>query len=283
MVVSRRILKEFRRAAPTRSTDGHVFPSIRRAGHSPCPPLDGPDTAGARSRSRAASSSGLKPSGPPRPGRRPAVAADQVEPVGPAAVGGGDRVVDVVEQDRDPRREAHRARVGGRRPLVERDRIDDRDLLAPVVGEHPAVLGVRLADVDDEERDLVTVAVVELLQLAQLAAEGRSGVRAEDERDRALAREVGEPDALAARAVRLGSSSGRSNGNAGSPGAQLGRHQPPVERRRHHVSSVSGESAGVSGPAWLAIRLRESFAAALLHLRASGRSPSRRARAGASA
>ena len=81
---------------------------------------------------------------------------------------------------------------------------------------------MRLADVDDEERDLVAVAVVELLQLAQLAAEGRSGVRAEDERDRPLAREVGEPDSLAARTVCLGVEERQVEREGGSPGATVG-------------------------------------------------------------
>ena len=78
----------------------------------------------------AASSSGLKPFGPGAPWKATsAVAADQVEPVGPAAVGECDRVVDVVEQDRDPRLQAYGARPGRLRPLVERGRIDDCDLL----------------------------------------------------------------------------------------------------------------------------------------------------------
>ena len=81
---------------------------------------------------------------------------------------------------------------------------------------------MRLADVDDEERDLVPVALVQLLQLAQLAAERRSGVGAEDQRDRPLAGEVGEPDAHAGGRCVSGSRSGSSNGWAGSPGASSG-------------------------------------------------------------
>ena len=153
--------------------------------------------------------------------RDAAVAADQVEPVGPAAVGERDRVVDVVEQHRDACPQAHDAGVRGGGALVERGRIGERDLVAPVVGEHPAVLRVRLADVDDEERDLVAVAVVELLQLAQLAAEGRSGVRAEDERDRALAREVGRAERVAARRCVRRAAAGRT-GRRDRPGASSG-------------------------------------------------------------
>ena len=152
----------------------------------------------------------------------PSVAADQVEPVGPAAVGERDRIVDVVQQDRDPRPQAHRARTGRLGSLVERGRIDDGDLLAPVVGEHPAVFRMRFADVDDEERDLVAVAVVKLLQLAQLAAEGRSGVRAEDERHGLHAREVAEADLLAARTVCLGVEERQVEREGGSAGARVG-------------------------------------------------------------
>ena len=50
-----------------------------------------------------------------------AVAPDQDQTVGPAAVGGRDRVVDVVDEDRDPRLQPHGARVRRRCALVERD------------------------------------------------------------------------------------------------------------------------------------------------------------------
>ena len=43
---------------------------------------------------------------------------------------------------------------------------------------------MRLADVDAEEVHAVAVALRELLERPNLGAEGRSGVRAEDQRDR---------------------------------------------------------------------------------------------------
>jgi hypothetical protein len=46
---------------------------------------------------------------------------------------------------------------------------------------------VGLADVDGEERDAVAKPLGQVLERPNLGAEGRSGVRAEDERDRTLA------------------------------------------------------------------------------------------------
>lgn len=57
---------------------------------------------------------------------------------------------------------------------------------------------MRLLDVDDEELDPVTVRPVELLQAPGLLAEGRSGVGAEDERDRARASKARQADGLGA-------------------------------------------------------------------------------------
>ena len=223
----------------------HVHVRLRRALTSTAPPGPGPRHArltggrGSISRARSRSPRQLFRLEAVRPGLSlegdPPVAADQVEPVGPAAVGERDLVVDVVEQDRDACLQAHRARSGRLCSLLERRRIDEGDLLAPVVGEHPAVLRVRLADVDDEERDLVAVAVVKLLQLAQLAAEGRSGVRAEDERHGPHAREIAEADSLAARTVCLGVEERQVEREGGSAGSQGRRHQAQVGGRGHHV------------------------------------------------
>ncbi len=47
----------------------------------------------------------------------------------------------------------------------------------------PDIARVRLDDVDDEERDPVTVLVVEFVEGRNLPPEGRSGIAAEDEHD----------------------------------------------------------------------------------------------------
>lgn len=68
------------------------------------------------------------------------------------------------------------------------------DALVPVVGYHPAVLQVRLLDVDDEEGHSVAVVVVETLQGVQLTPEGWSSVGAEDQRNRLPPCEVRQAD-----------------------------------------------------------------------------------------
>jgi hypothetical protein len=58
--------------------------------------------------------------------------------------------------------------------------------------DDPAVLRVRLADVDDYKMDAVAVAPGQLLQRPDLGAERRSGVRTEDQRNRPLRQEGAE-------------------------------------------------------------------------------------------
>jgi hypothetical protein len=58
-----------------------------------------------------------------------------------------------------------------------------------IFGDDPAVLRVRLADVDDKETDAVAVPPGQPLQRPNLGAEGRSCVRAEDQRHRPLPQE----------------------------------------------------------------------------------------------
>ena len=109
--------------------------------------------------------------------------------------------------------------------------------------------------------------LVKLLELAQLAAEGRSGVGAEDERDRPL------PAKSASRTRPLPPSRGSSKSNAGSPCSSAGVISPR-RRRRHHVAE-----AQPSRPASAASRRRRAHGAAAA--RAGSSRPSRRGRAGA--
>ena len=53
---------------------------------------------------------------------------------------------------------------------------------------------MRLADVDDEERRVVPVALVHRVEGGNLPPEGRSGVAAEDQDDGLLAAEGRQPD-----------------------------------------------------------------------------------------
>ena len=68
-------------------------------------------------------------------------------------------------------------------------RLVDRDSRAPVLGQDPALLGMGFPDVDREERDPISIAVGQSVERPHLGAEGRSGVRPEDERDRPLGEE----------------------------------------------------------------------------------------------
>src|SRR5918996_3626102 len=144
----------------------------------------------------------------------PAVAADQVEPIGPAAVGRRDGVVDTVDDHRHPHAQVGRA--GGRdsQTLLVRARLVHRKSGSAVLGEDPPLLGVRLADVDDQEVHPAAVRLRQRFERPDLGAERRSSVGAEDERDGPLRPERAE-------AFRgLG---------------DLRRHQIAVVRTRHHV------------------------------------------------
>ena len=59
----------------------------------------------------------------------------------------------------------------------------------------PAIRGVRLLDVDDEERDSVTVAARDVLQVPNLGPEGGSRIAPEDEADWLLSPEAGQAHA----------------------------------------------------------------------------------------
>jgi len=59
-----------------------------------------------------------------------------------------------------------------------------------------------LTDVDREERDPVPIAVGQSVERPYLGAEGRSGIRAEDERDRPLGEEVVQAQLAAALELR---------------------------------------------------------------------------------
>ena len=61
-----------------------------------------------------------------------------------------------------------------------------------IFGDDPAVLRVRLADVDDKEMDAVAVPPGQPLQRPNLGAERRSRVRAEDQRHGPLPQEGAE-------------------------------------------------------------------------------------------
>ena len=73
--------------------------------------------------------------------------------------------------------------------------IGEEHLLSQVDGQLPAVSGVSLLDVDDEEIDLIAVPAVELIESGNLPPEGRSSITAEDQHYRLTRQTPGKPDA----------------------------------------------------------------------------------------
>jgi len=125
------------------------------------------------------------------------VGADQVEAVRPATVRSRDRVIHAINECQHPQLQLRRAAGGNRSPLVVGRRLVNRDAGAAVLGQDPAFLRVRLAYVDRHEAHAVAVARGELLERPNLGAKGRSGIRAEHERDRLLGKQRREPNGAA--------------------------------------------------------------------------------------
>jgi hypothetical protein len=127
------------------------------------------------------------------------VSADEVEPIGPAAIRGGYGVVDSVDDQRQLQLEIDRA--GGRDSpaLLVSPRFVHRKSRAAILGKNPPLLRVCLADVDDKEVHVTPIPGGQLLERPNLGAEGRSGVRTEDQCYGEFSEERGE--AYRARAV----------------------------------------------------------------------------------
>jgi hypothetical protein len=91
-----------------------------------------------------------------------AVGAHEIESIGPALVGLADLVVDLVDDRRDHlETEIHDTLAGHTEAFVSGHRIlDDR----AAETRAPAIDGMRFLDVDEEELDLVTIALIEGLQ-----------------------------------------------------------------------------------------------------------------------
>src|SRR5438105_12578423 len=81
----------------------------------------------------------------------PSVGADEVEAVGPAAVGGSDEVVDAVDDRRHLDVQARGAARGNRETLLDGRRFVHGHARAAVLRQDPPLLRVRLADVDQQE------------------------------------------------------------------------------------------------------------------------------------
>ena len=124
------------------------------------------------------------------------------------------------------------------------------DSLFPIGRDHPAVFGMGFANVHDHERDPIAVAIEHLVQGAQLGPEGRSGVRAEDQGDGPLLRELLELEGLAGRA--LGAVAEVVDGELDVVREivrrELGRRQVLEDGICHHVRQPLGRVLGREGP-----------------------------------
>jgi len=76
--------------------------------------------------------------------------------------------------------------------LVKTFRTREEDVIGEIVGIFPEVGGVRLADVNDIERRVILVLLVEFVEGGNLPPERRSSVAAEDEYDGLLAAQEGQ-------------------------------------------------------------------------------------------
>ena len=113
----------------------------------------------------------------------------EVKSIGPSRVGSFRRVVLVIHQGRELDPEIGDTVPGDRHPLLQRPRSTKQDLLIAILGNLPGVDGMRLLNVDHEERDPLPIGSVESVQSGNLPPERGSSVAAEDEYDRFRAAE----------------------------------------------------------------------------------------------
>ena len=120
--------------------------------------------------------------------------------------------------------------------------VGEEHLLAQVDGELPAVSGVSLLDVDDEEIDLIAVLAVELVESGNLPPEGRSSVATEDEHHGLAGESIGKPDAVVA---VVGFEMEIGGGGTDLEGASAGDGPETFEGNGHHDGHrQAGDDAG---------------------------------------
>ena len=122
------------------------------------------------------------------------VLVDNIQPIGPCAIGQAHGVVHVVDKHRDGYLQPLLARLGDSGALVVRRGLLEHDPL-PLIGPHlPAVARVGFADIDNEELDPVAEPLLDGFKSANLAPERRSRIATEDENDGTLASEARQLD-----------------------------------------------------------------------------------------
>ena len=122
----------------------------------------------------------------------PVVLIDQIDSIRPACVGALRLVVESVDHCWELDSQFAHAAAGYLGALVEVLGAGENNFVFQIALGLPDVAGMRLDDVDNQERDLLVVLVIQLVEGGNLPPEGRSSVAAEDEDDRFRCGERGE-------------------------------------------------------------------------------------------
>src|ERR1035438_6320288 len=112
-----------------------------------------------------------------------AIAADQVEAVGPSGIGLFDGIVHAIDERREADPESAHTAIGHLESFALGARIAEHDALANVAAHLPDVAGVRLLDIDGVEGDAIPVGIEQSIERGNLPAKGRSSVASEDQHD----------------------------------------------------------------------------------------------------
>ncbi len=117
---------------------------------------------------------------------------DDVYTLGPASVGEVGGFVHVVHAEGQREMEALDEIVGDRNALRQSLRLRVANVFVHIAFHLPFVLRMRFADVNGQKIRASFVIVVEIYEVAYLAAKGRSGVAAKNQNERALADTIAE-------------------------------------------------------------------------------------------
>jgi hypothetical protein len=117
---------------------------------------------------------------------------DDVNALGPSSVGEVCRFAHVIHANGQREVEALDKIVGDGHALSERLRLRIANAFVHIAFHLPFILGMRFANINGQEIRLSFVIVIDIDKVAYLAAEGRSGIAAEDQDKRALADTVAE-------------------------------------------------------------------------------------------
>src|ERR1017187_1980207 len=112
-----------------------------------------------------------------------AIAADQVEAVGPSGIGLFDGIVHAIDERREADPQSAHTAIGHRESFALGARVAEHDALANVAAHLPDVAGVRLLDIDGVEGDAIPIDIEQSIERGNLPAKGRSSVASEDQHD----------------------------------------------------------------------------------------------------